>query len=98
MIGIKPTSMASIRLLKKDINRLAFDLLQECFSYRHYSEELSEDKFDDVIKKLVLLRNDLILRTNHPETDADSSSLKDHYKQVQLDLLKLAEVVEDLKR
>lgn len=90
--------MASIRLLKKDINRLAFNLLQECFSYRHFSEDLSEDKFDEVIKKLVFLRNDLILRTNHPESDADSASLKKHYKQVQLDLLKLVEVVEDLKK
>ena len=90
--------MASIRLLKKDINRLAFNLLQECFSYRPFSEDLSEDRFDDVIKKLVLLRNDLILRTNHPESDADSTSLKAHYQQVQLDLLKLAEVVEDLKK
>ena len=90
--------MASIRLLKKDINKLAFDLLQECFSYRHYSNELSEDKFDDVIKKLVFLRNDLILRANHPETDAESISLKEHYKQVQLDLIKLAEVVEGLKK
>ena len=90
--------MASIRILKKDINRLAFDLLQECFAYRHYSDDLSEDKFDKVIGKLVLLRNDLILRANHPETDADSSSLKAHYKQVQLDLLKLAEVVEELKK
>lgn len=90
--------MASIRLLKKDINKLAFDLLQECFSYRHYSETLTEDRFDEVIKELVLLRNDLILRTNHPKTDADSTSLKEHYKQVQLDLLKLAEVVEDLKK
>jgi len=90
--------MASIRILKKDINRLAFDLLQECFSYRHYSEDLSEDKFDEVISKLVMLRNDLILRTNHPDTDADSATLKAHYKQVQLDLLKLAEVLEDLKK
>ena len=90
--------MASIRLLKKDINKRAFILLQECFSYRHYSEELAEDRFDDVIKKLVLLRNDLILRTNHPESDAESSSLKKHYNQVQLDLLKLVEVVEDLKK
>jgi hypothetical protein len=90
--------MASIRLLKKDINKLAFDLLQECFSYRHYTDELSEDRFDEVIGKLVLLRNDLIIRTNHPETDADSSSLKAHYKQVQLDLFKLEEVVEDLKK
>jgi hypothetical protein len=90
--------MASIRLLKKDINKLAFDLLQECFSYRHYSEDLSEDKFDDVIKKLVLLRNDLILRTNHPETDAESVSLKAHYKQVQKDLFALVKVVDELKK
>jgi hypothetical protein len=90
--------MSSIRILKKDINRLAFSLLQECFSYRHFSDDLSEDRFDEVIKKLVLLRNDLILRVNHPETDADSTSLKEHYKQVQLDLIKLAEVVEDLKK
>ncbi len=90
--------MASIRLLKKDINKLAFDLLQECFSYRHYSDDLSEDKFDDVIKKLVLLRNDLILRTNHPGTEDETISMKEHYKQVQLGLLKLAEVVEDLKK
>jgi hypothetical protein len=90
--------MASIRLLKKDINKLAFNLLQECFSYRHYQDELPEDRFDEVIKKLVLLRNDLILRANHPESDGDSTSLKEHYKQVQLDLLKLAEVVEELKK
>jgi hypothetical protein len=90
--------MSSIRILKNDINRLAFNLLQECFSYRHFSDDLSEDKFDNVIKRLVLLRNDLILRANHPETDADSTSLKEHYKQVQLDLIKLAEVVEDLKK
>jgi len=90
--------MASIRLLKKDINKLAFNLLQECFSYRHFSEDLSEDRFDEVIKKLVMLRNDLIVRANHPESDADSTSLKEHYKQVQIDLLKLAEVVEDLKK
>ncbi len=90
--------MASIRILKKDINKLAFDLLQECFSYRHYSKDLSEDRFDDVIKKVVLLRNDLIIRTNHPESDAESTSLKEHYRQVELDLLKLTQVVEDLKK
>ena len=77
---------------------MAFTLLQECFAYRHYSDDLSEDKFDEVIKKLVLLRNDLILRANHPESDADSPSVKEHYKQVQLDLVQLAEVVEDLKK
>ena len=90
--------MASIRVLKKDINRLAFDLLQECFAYRHYSDDLEEDRFDEVIKKLVYLRNDLILRANHPESDAEAASLKAHYRKVQVDLLELAQVVEDLKK
>jgi len=90
--------MTSIRLLKKDINKIAFELLRECFAYRHHHEDLSEDKFDEVIKKIVFLRNDLILRTNHPETDAGAESLKAHYKQVQLDLLKIADVVEELKK
>jgi hypothetical protein len=90
--------MSSIRLLKKDINKIAFELLRECFSYKHHSVDLSEDKFDEVIKKIVLLRNDLILRTNHPESDAESESLKAHYKQVQLDLLHMADVVEELKK
>ena len=73
-------------------------MLQECFAYRHFSDDLSEDRFDEVIRKLVYLRNDLIMRANHPETDADSASLKAHYTKVQLDLLKLAEVVEELKK
>ena len=90
--------MASIRLLKKDINVLVFNLLQECFAYRHFSDDLSEDRFDEVIRKLVYLRNDLIMRTNHPEADADSASLKAHYTKVRLDLLQLAEVVEELKK
>lgn len=90
--------MASIRLLKKEINKHTFDLLQECFSYRHYSKGLPEDRFDDVIKKIVLLRNDLILKANHPESDAESISLKEHYKRIELDLIKLSEVVEDLKK
>ena len=90
--------MASIRVLKKEINKLAFDLLQECFSYRHYTEDLSEDRFDDVIKKIVYLRNDLILRANHPESNADTASMKAHFRQVEFDILKLTEVVEDLKK
>ena len=80
------------------IHKQVFNLLQECFAYRHFSDDLSEDRFDEVIRKLVMLRNDLISRTNHPESDGDSESLKAHYQQVERDLLQLAEVVEELKK
>ncbi len=89
--------MASIRRLKKDINVLTYELLAECFSYRYYNPELNETSFDQVIKKIVLLRNDLILRINHPEADAESSSLKAHYKKIKEDLFELTKVVDDLK-
>jgi len=90
--------MASIRQLKKDINKLAYDLLAECFAYKHYDSGLSENKFDTVIKKIVYLRNDLIVRTNHPELDAETDSIKNHYQKVQKDLVELIDVVDDLKK
>ena len=89
--------MASIRILKKDINILTFDLLTECYTYKHYDENLTDSRFDEVIKKIVYLRNDLILRANHPETDAVNPSLKDHYRKIREDLFELTRVVEELK-
>lgn len=89
--------MASIRILKKDINILTYDLLTECYVYKHYDDKLTENRFDEVIKKIVYLRNDLILRANHPEADADSQSLKDHYRKIKEDLFELTKVVEELK-
>jgi len=89
--------MASIRQLKKDINKLAFDLLSECFAIKHYNDGLAEDEFDAVIKKIVYLRNDLIVRANHPELNAGTDSIKAHYQAVQEDLIGLIDVVEGLK-
>ena len=90
--------MASIRDLKKEINILTYDLLAECYALKYYEPDLSESKFDTVIKKIVYLRNDLILRTNHPETDAESPSLNDHYKKIREDLFELMQVIDELKK
>lgn len=89
--------MASIRVLKKDINILTFDLLNECYTYKNSNEGLEDTKFDEVIKKIVYLRNDLILRTNHPESNADSPNLKDHFRKIREDLYELTRVIEELK-
>ena len=44
--------MASIRILKKDINILTYDLLTECYVYKHYDDKLTDSRFDEVIKKI----------------------------------------------
>ncbi|HDR68456.1 MAG TPA: hypothetical protein ENN61_05330 [Bacteroidaceae bacterium] len=90
--------MGSIRQLKKDINKLAFSLLSECFAIKHYHDESGENEFDKIIKKIVYLRNDLIVRANHPELNAETDSIKEHYRSVQSDLVDLIDVVEKYKK
>lgn len=89
--------MASIRILKKDINILTYDLLTECYIFKHFEDDVTDSRFDEIIKKIVYLRNDLILRVNHPETDAESPNLKEHYRKIKEDLFELTRVIEELK-
>jgi len=89
--------MASIRTLKKDINALTYDMLSKCYALKKYEPGIRDEAFDEVIRKIVYLRNDLILRTNHPESDAESKTLKKHYRNVKVDLFELMGVIEELK-
>jgi len=89
--------MASIRKLKNDINALTYDMLTRCYAIKKYDPGISEDAFDEVIRKIVYLRNDLILRTNHPESDAESNSIRGHYRKVKEDLYELMGVIDELK-
>jgi len=89
--------MASIRKLKKDINVLTFDLLSRCYAIKRDEPGIRDEAFDEVIRKIVYLRNDLVLRTNHPESDAENTSLAAHYRKVKVDLFELLNVVEELK-
>lgn len=89
--------MASIRRLKKDINALTFDMLAKCYVLKNSDPGIRDEAFDEVIRKIVYLRNDLILRTNHPEADAESKTLKKHYRKVKEELYTLLGVIEELK-
>jgi len=89
--------MASIRKLKNDINALTYDMLARCYSLRSSDPAITDEHFEEVIRKIVFLRNDLVLRTNHPETDAESRSMKAHYRKVKEDLYELCGVIDELK-
>jgi hypothetical protein len=89
--------MASIRNLKKDINTLTFDMLARCYILKNSNPEISDDKLEEIVRKIVFLRNDLVQRTNHPENDAESGSLKAHYRKVNEDLFELCGVIDELQ-
>lgn len=89
--------MASIRKLKKDINALTFHLLAKSFAIKNYGSGIDDQRFDAIIKKIVFLRNDLVFRANHPEIDAESHSVKEHYLKIKKDLFELMSAFDELK-
>ncbi len=89
--------MASIRNLKKNINILTYDMLTRCYSLKESDPNITGDKFEEIIRKIVYLRNDLVLRTNHPEVNAESKSLKSHYRKIKEELYELCGVIDELQ-
>jgi hypothetical protein len=88
--------MASIRKLKKEVNFIAYELLTDAFAYKHFHPELEEKMFDEVIKKIVKGRNDLINRINNPDELNNKENLSQYYNKVKHDMLSLSKVLENL--
>jgi len=89
--------MASIKKLKDEINYLTYDLINECFTFKIFHPE-KDKQADEVIRKIIGLRNDLIFRANHPEDRGDSKNIKTHYKKIMLDLGGMVKLVDDLSK
>ncbi len=87
--------MASIKRLKKDINYLSYELLTEAFAYRYFHPDMADDRFYDIISRIVLIRNELISRTNHPEASGAMNEVHTHFSQVRQDMTKLVDVMND---
>lgn len=56
--------MASIRWLKKEINRLTFEMVSDCFSYMHIHQEKHKTEVQKIISEAIILRNEMISRIN----------------------------------
>ena len=89
--------MASIKKLKDEINNLTYDLINECFTFKTFHPE-KDEQADEIIRKIIGLRNDLISRTNHPQDKGDSKNLKTHYNKIMLDLGGMVKLVDDLNK
>ena len=89
--------MSSVRKLKDEINQQSFELINQCFSFKHINPENSV-KVDKVIKDLIRMRNELIRRSNNPEDTADSKKLREHYMKIRADLGKLSELAHSIDK
>jgi DNA-directed RNA polymerase subunit F len=72
--------MASKRQLKKSINNLTYDLVSECFAFRHFHPEKSADVLNEIIRDIVKTRNELVTKIN--QAPADPKEMRSFYKAV----------------
>ena len=89
--------MASIKKLKDEINHLTYNLINECFTFKIFHPE-KDEQVNEVIRKIIGLRNDLISRTNHPDNKGDSKKLKSHFYKIKLDLAGMVNLLDDLSK
>lgn len=79
--------MASIRVLKKDIDYLVYEVISDCFVFSGLHPEVKADEVSAIITDAVDFRNDLIARVNNPDGKDNPKIVKAYYKTVEKDLL-----------
>ena len=77
--------MASLRMLKKDIDYLVEEVLSDCYLAIFFHPE-KKDKLLGVMQRAVDVRNDLFNKVNNPPEKNNKSLTHKHYAQVRRDL------------
>ena len=89
--------MATRRELKRDINYLTYELLQECFTYQYFHKDLDIEQLNDVATGILENRNDLVGRINHVNGKDNPKLVKAHFKKIRLDVKKSIEALDLLE-
>ena len=80
--------MASIRILKKDINYLASELVGQAFFNEYYIKSISNVPLAEICAEAVEFRNSFLARVNHPDGKDNPKLTKKYYSNLRNDLVK----------
>jgi len=80
--------MASKRVIKKNINGLTGELLNECFTYNYFYPGIKQKQVTETMWALAHTRNELISRVNmrFPKENQDKQSIRTFYKCLKKDI------------
>lgn len=83
--------MASKRAIKKNINDLTGELLNECFVFNSFHPETKPKLVTETMWALVHTRNELISRMNRkiPKENRDKQSIQSVYRTLRNDAAKM---------
>ncbi|HDR90227.1 MAG TPA: hypothetical protein ENN63_11455 [Bacteroidetes bacterium] len=80
--------MASRKELKRQINRLTYELISDAFQALKRNSDLDRRPVMDVIGETVDVRNRLIGLVNHPEAEQDTAQRKKDYRKIREEMVK----------
>lgn len=78
--------MANRRDIKKDINNILGDVLEECFSEMLNNPDKNENEINAIIDEAVDLSDDLIFRVNNAQVVTQGKSVKKHFHKISEEL------------
>ncbi|HAW51331.1 MAG TPA: hypothetical protein DCX54_03225 [Flavobacteriales bacterium] len=78
--------MTSRRLLKKKINSVMNDIIEECYSMQIYSNGKIDAETNKIIDEAVNVFDDLLDRTNQARNIGDRKEMKKYFDLINSDL------------
>ena len=79
--------MASVKNLKKDINYVLGDVIEECYTWELLNPEADSKKSAAIVDEAILAFDNLIIKLN----DKSVENKKAHFSSIQSDLISVTE-------
>ena len=89
--------MSSIQNLKKDLNHILSDVIEECYVAQLTSDEKKSEKFEKIIDESIQVFDQLIERINDKQVENRAGHLKAVKKDLELNANKLLDEIGKLK-
>lgn len=80
--------MASVRLLKKEIDWMYSWALYDCFYVMQTNDDANQEEIQKIANRIVEKHNELRKRVNHPDARSDQKKTKQYFKAIQNELSK----------
>ncbi len=78
--------MPNRRDIKKDINNVLGDVLEECYSQMLFNNSKNEKEINVIIDTAVDLADDLIFRVNNADDITKGKAIKSHFNKISEEL------------
>jgi len=83
--------MASVKVLKKDIDLLMSLVLNDCFYVLEYNSKVDSEAIMKIAGDIIQKHRELRLQVNHPDGKDNPKMIKKYYNQIISEMLKFAD-------